>query len=98
MGLAGTDVEQHRHFATAAEAYRREMMQRMNGDLAENSRSGEVYLAGPDLWAEVPPLQYDAPSLGWVLGNRILSLVVLGMWLAGTVLAAVVRVRRAEVG
>ena len=98
MGLAGTDVEQHRHFATAAEAYRREMMRRMNGDLAENSRSGEVYLAGPDLWAEVPPLQYDAPSLGWVLGNRILSLVVLGMWLAGTVLAAVVRVRRAEVG
>ena len=98
MGLAGTDVEQHRHFATAAEAYRREMMRRMNGDLAENSRSGEVYLAGPDLWAEVPSLQYDAPSLGWVLGNRILSLVVLGMWLAGTVLAAAVRVRRAEVG
>ena len=98
MGLAGTDVEQHRHFATAAEAYRRELMRRMNGDLAENSRSGEVYLAGPELWAEVPPLEYDAPSLGWVLGNRILSLVVLGIWLAGTVVAAVLRVRRAEVG
>ena len=98
MGLAGTDVEQHRHFATAAEAYRRELMRRMNGDLAENSRSGEVYLAGPELWAEVPPLEYDAPSLGWVLGNRILSLVVLGIWLAGTVVAAALRVRRAEVG
>ena len=98
MGLAGTDVEQHRHFATAAEAYRRELMRRMNGDLAENSRSGDVYLAGPELWAEVPPLEYDAPSLGWVLGNRILSLVVLGIWLAGTVVAAALRVRRAEVG
>ena len=98
MGLAGTDVEQHRHFATAAEAYRRELMRRMNGDLAANSRSGEVYLAGPELWAEVPPLEYDAPSLGWVLGNRILSLAVLGIWLAGTVVAAALRVRRAEVG
>ena len=98
MGLAGTDVEQHRHFATAAEAYRRDMMRRLNNDLAENSRSGDVYLAGPELWEDVPPLQYDAPTLGWVLGNRILSLAVLGIWLAGTVAAAAVRVRRAEVG
>ena len=55
MGLAGTDVEQHRHFATAAEAYRRDLMRRMNGDLAENSRTGELYTAGPDLWPRVPP-------------------------------------------
>jgi ABC-2 type transport system permease protein len=97
MGLAGTDVEQHRHFATAAETYRRDLMRRMNGDLAENSRTGELYTAGADLWAEVPPLQYDAPTLGWVLNNRILSLLVLGLWLAGAVMAASVGVRRAEV-
>ena len=98
MGLAGTDVEQHRHFATAAEAYRRDLMRRMNGDLAENSRTGEVYLAGSELWEETPPLQYAAPTLGWVLGNRILSILVLGTWLVGTILVAAARVRRAEVG
>ena len=97
MGLAGTDVEQHRHFATAAEAYRRDMMRQMNLDLAENSRTGELYTAGPELWAEVPPLQYDAPTLGWVLGNRILSLLVLALWLAGAGLLAARRVQRAEV-
>ena len=97
MGLAGTDVEQHRHFATAAEAYRRDLMRRMNGDLAENSRTGDTYLAGPELWEETPPLVYAAPTLGWVLGNRILSILVLGMWLAGTIVAAAARVRRAEV-
>ena len=69
----------------------------MNGDLAENSRTGELYTAGADLWAEVPTLQYDAPTLGWVLNNRILSLLVLGLWLAGAVLAAAASVRRAEV-
>ena len=98
MGLAGTDVEQHRHFATAAETYRRDLMRRMNGELAENSRTGDTYLAGPELWEETPPLEYAAPTLGWVLGNRILSILVLGTWLVGAVLAAAVRVRRAEVG
>ncbi len=97
MGLAGTDVEQHRHFAVAAESYRRDVMRRMNGDLAENSRTGETYLAGPELWAETPPFQYAAPSLGWVLGNRTLSILALGAWLVGTVAAAAARLRRAKV-
>ena len=98
MGLAGTDVEQHRHFATAAEAYRRDLMRRMNGDLAENSRTGDTYLADSELWEETPPLEYAAPTLGWVLGNRILSILVLGTWLVGTILTSAARVRRAEVG
>ena len=97
MGLAGTDVEQHRHFATAAETYRRDLMRSMNGDLAENSRTGELYTAGPELWAQTPPLRYDAPTLGWVLNNRLLSLLVLAAWLAGAVLAAAGGVQRAEV-
>ncbi len=98
MGLAGTDVEQHRHFATAAETYRRDLMRRMNGDLTANSRSGDFsYQAGAELWESTPPLRYDAPTLGWVLTNRLPSLVVLGTWLVVTILAAAARVRRAEV-
>ena len=99
MGLAGTDVEQHRHFATAAETYRRDLMRQMNGDMTENSLTGDfTYAVGAEVWEAVPPLQYAAPSLGWVLGNRILSLIVLGAWLVGAVLVAAARVRRAEVG
>ena len=99
MGLAGTDVEQHRHFATAAETYRRDLMRRMNGDMTENSLTGDfTYAVGAEVWEAVPPLQYAAPTLGWVLGNRILSLLVLGGWLVGAIIAAAVRVQRAEVG
>ena len=98
MGLAGTDVEQHRHFATAAETYRRDLMRRMNGDMTENSLTGDfTYTVGAEVWEAVPPLQYAAPTLGWVLGNRVLSLLVLGTWLVGAIIAAAVRVRRAEV-
>ncbi len=98
MGLAGTDVEQHRHFAVAAETYRRDLMRQMNGDMTENSLTGDfTYTVGAEVWEAVPPLQYAAPTLGWVLGNRILSLLVLGAWLVGAIIAATVRVRRAEV-
>ncbi len=98
MGLAGTDVEQHRHFAVAAETYRRDLMRQMNGDMTENSLTGDfTYTVGAEVWEAVPPLQYAAPTLGWVLGNRVLSLLVLGTWLVGAIIAAAVRVRRAEV-
>ncbi|MEM7417508.1 MAG: DUF3526 domain-containing protein [Gemmatimonadota bacterium] len=96
MGLAGTDVEQHRHFATAAETYRREFVASMNDDLAQNSRTGETYFADDDLWETVPPLEYEAPSLAWVLGNRSLSLVVLLLWVVGAGIAAMGGVRRSE--
>lgn len=96
MGLAGTDVEQHRHFATAAETYRRDLMRSMNGDLAQNSRTGETYFADDELWESVPPLEYDAPELAWVLGNRTLSLLMLGGWLLVATAAAVMGARRRE--
>ena len=97
MGLAGTDVEQHRHFAAAAEEYRRDLVQRLNVDMTENSRAGEVYLAQADLWSQMPPFRYDAPTVAWVLQNRALSLLVMGLWLAGAFFAVTVAVRRAEV-
>ena len=97
MGLAGTDVEQHRHFAVAAEEYRRALVRRLNGELTENSRTGEVYLSSADLWSQMPPFRYDAPTVGWVLRNRVLSLLVLGLWLAAAFVVATAAVRRAEV-
>ena len=97
MGLAGTDVEQHRHFASAAEEYRRDLVERLNGELTENSRTGEVYLASADLWSQMPPFRYDAPEVSWVLKNRALSLLMLGLWLAAAFVVATYAVRRAEV-
>ena len=69
MGLAGTDVEQHRHFATAAETYRRDLMRRMNGDMAENSRTGDFsYAADAELWESVPSAAIRRSNAG--LGAR----------------------------
>lgn len=87
MGLAGTDFEQHRHFATAAEHYRRHLVKLMNDDLTYNARPGETYMADTELWAAVVPFEYEAPSAAWVLGNTRFSIIVLLLWLAGSLLA-----------
>jgi hypothetical protein len=56
-----------------------------------------AYTAGPELWETVEEFRYEAPGLGWVLGNRGLALVVLALWTTGALLAAAMAVRRAPV-
>lgn len=98
MGLAGTDFEQHRHFATAAERYRRMLVKRMNDDLTYNSRmDGTVYLADEELWRDVPPFEYRAPDAAWVLGRRAAGLGVLLLWVIGAVLTVTLTTRRVRI-
>ena len=97
MALAGTDVEQHRSFAEAAERYRRLLVKRMNDHMAQHSRTGDWnYKAGPELWRDVPPFEYAAPSTASVLGHHWWSIVLLGAWvLIGAI--AVARTRHLEI-
>jgi ABC-2 type transport system permease protein len=82
MALAGTDFFHHRHFATAAEAYRRRLVETMNHDLAYNSTSGSLgYTAGPELWARLSPFEYHAPPLTWALRGQAWSVAALACWL-----------------
>lgn len=85
MGLSGTDFLQHRHFITAAEGYRRDIQRTMNGAIATNTKPGQVYLAGRELWDQVPPFTYEPPSAGWVLGQYGQAIGVLALWLAASV-------------
>lgn len=82
MGLAGTDLWHHQDFVHAAEAYRRDMQQILNEDIALNSRDGQVYEAGAALWSKVPAFVYEPPSIAAVLGHRGSDLLMLALWLA----------------
>jgi ABC-2 type transport system permease protein len=91
-GLAGTDYAQHRHFAEAAEQYRRRLVKIMNEDDAENSKPDAApylpTLRGRDLWEKVPPFEYAPPSLGWVVRRQLPNMVILLCWLASSSAAA----------
>jgi len=93
MGLAGTDFAQHRHFAVAAEDYRRLLNREMNLDIAQNSRPGETYLAGPDLWAAIPDFTYEPPSAQWVLAGQRVSLLVLIGWMLAAMIGLTLTTR-----
>jgi ABC-2 type transport system permease protein len=82
MGLAGTDFAQHRHFIDAAETYRRDIQRTLNGDIARNQRPGAAYLAGRELWNQVPDFSYEAPGVLWVLQQQLPSIAILTAWLA----------------
>ena len=58
---------------------------------AKNQKAGQVYMAGRELWDQVPAFSYEPPTAGWVLGQYAIALAVLGAWLA----AAVVLMMRA---
>lgn len=95
MGLAGSDVRAHHHFATAAEAHRRHVQTMVSDDLIRNGRYGDpTYVAGPELWARIPSFAYQAPELAWALPAQIRNLAALAAWCGGAALLAFIAVRR----
>jgi len=97
MALAGTDVEQHRAFAEAAERYRRVLVKRMNDEMAAKSRTGDwEWKADPSLWRQVPAFSYEAPRLAAVLAHQGWSVATLLLWVVMGV-AVVARTTRLRV-
>ncbi len=97
MSLAGTDFAHHRAFVDAAETHRRMMQRVLNGDLAENGRPGQVYLAGNDLWKRIPDFVYEAPGVAWALARNPVSLVLMAGWLIAAIAFAAAGARRQAV-
>lgn len=98
MGLAGTDLAQHRHFLNAAEQYRRELNKMLNDDLTHNSKiQGYTYFAERGLWDKTPDFIYTAPDAAWVMQRQAGSFGVLLAWLAGAIIFARRAVRRMNI-
>jgi ABC-2 type transport system permease protein len=95
MGLAGTDFQQQRHFAEAAEKYRTRMALDMNGYIMNQVRYGDRQaIAGRDLWQTLPDFDYAMPDVMWVVSNQSLSAAVLLGWFGACFALAVWRAGR----
>ncbi|HEU4458021.1 MAG TPA: DUF3526 domain-containing protein [Methylibium sp.] len=81
MGFAASDGAHQRHFADAAEGYRRVIQKAMNDDIANFSRYGDAnYKAGRALWQQVPPFAYAPPPAAWAWARQAQPLAALGLW------------------
>ena len=103
MALAGSDIAHHRRFAEAADTYREEFVQRLNQAIAVNDEIARQpgnttlysrYLAGRELWEQVPPFTYEAPPLSWALGRTFPSLLIGILWGVVALAGLIVSVRR----
>ena len=98
MGLAGSDFAHHRHFASAAETYRRDLQRKLNGDIVLHQRPGQTYLADASLWSSIPDFDYRAPDAGWVFHQQAPAVVALLTWLLCLSAALLWAARRVRVG
>jgi ABC-2 type transport system permease protein len=77
MGLAGTDIATHRHFAEYARRYRTNMETVLNQDTAYNLADGP---RGRELWEKIPPFDYKPPDLLTLVKTNALCFGILGVW------------------
>ncbi|MCB2108350.1 MAG: DUF3526 domain-containing protein, partial [Rhodobacteraceae bacterium] len=98
MELAGTSLAQHEQFVEQAEAFRRGMIDTMNQSMTVNSTGANPeYRAGPELWTKVGTFRFQNEAFASTLARLGPSFVVMLLWLAGSVVAAVLAVRRLKV-
>jgi ABC-2 type transport system permease protein len=89
MAMAGTEPDQNRDFARAAEDYRRRLIRIINEDITEHGKGPKVeYLAGDEVWAKVPDFSYTAPGFSRVAARRWPDLAALAGWCAASAFLA----------
>lgn len=98
MGCARSDFMHRRHFAEAAESYRRAFVARLNQELIVHGRGLDFdYKAAPSLWKTLPDFEYRPPDVSTTLRAQRVPLAWLAGWAALTLAAAWVGVTRARV-
>lgn len=82
MGLAATDLNTSIHFQKVTENYRRELVRKMNLDMAQNSKYGEFYeyKADKNLWKTVKDFHYKTMSAYEILSQYLIELLSLCCW------------------
>jgi ABC-2 type transport system permease protein len=101
--LSGTDVAFSNDFSQAGESYRRNMVRVLNDDLMKHAKgmsnySAEWgYKANKDLWNKIPPFDFDAPPLTTILARSYVSIIILALWLIGSIALLLAVVKRARI-
>jgi len=102
MALAGTDLIRHINFADAAEAYRRDMVLKVNNYLATaassfNTPGSGTFVADEAVFAMVPPFEFESQGLGATLSEHSGNFIALLLWLCLSLALALWAVRRLSV-
>ncbi len=82
--FAGTDLDKHIDFANHAEQSRRSMQTAINEHFRDHGVGKDYeFKADQDLWREIPAFRYTMPTVGFMLQNQAINILILLAWLAG---------------
>jgi ABC-2 type transport system permease protein len=96
MGLAGSDWHHHRHYADAAEGYRRGLVQTLNHAIVEMGAEDQYDHRGEELYDRAPPFDYQTPGMAWALAKLKPAIFILSLWLVALLVVtplALIRLR-----
>lgn len=93
MAFAGSDSWSQFDFATAAEAHRREIQNKVSDNLIHFQRD-DSYVAGRDLWERIGAFAYHSPGAEFAFTRTALPVFGLLGWLVATAAFALFAVRR----
>ena len=89
MGICRSDTADHLEFTRQAEAYRRDLIARLNQDIIDNgAESGFSYSADDEMWKSMPHFHYRPASLMEVLKNQVIAMVSLSSWFVAALVFA----------
>lgn len=94
--LSGTSLDDELGFVQAAERFRRDLVRRMNEEVRDHPSQHGPYLAGAELWRQVPGFVAPKTSIARVLDGHVLELGVLSTWLGLSLALLVGAARRLE--
>jgi ABC-2 type transport system permease protein len=81
MGMAGSDFSHFRHFAEAAEQYRRRLIAFLNADMQAHAGEADfAYLQSQSLWNQAEAFAYQLPSAAWAWGRQLVAAGWLLVW------------------
>jgi ABC-2 type transport system permease protein len=83
MGLAGSDFAHYVHFQQAAEAYRYQLVQHLNGLQARMGYGDKERRLDAATWQAIPAFAYRPPDLGWAAPHLLLPTLALLLWAVG---------------
>jgi ABC-2 type transport system permease protein len=101
MALAGTSLIEQNKFTADAEAFREDMVLKMNDylskaavDLNGINNASTYMVADEKVFAMVPPYQYEPPPLGATVGSQAANFALLAAWLMACVALATLAAAR----
>jgi ABC-2 type transport system permease protein len=97
QAMAGTDLLDHRRFATEAESYRRTLNRHMNLTMAYRSTGTSTFIGDQDFWRQTPAFAPTARSWSEAAAAERRSIVALAIWLAAATAALGIAGRRLRV-